>query len=214
MTLTPEMMKAMWPHGDQHVAGLSEGCVDWWRARANLYGINTPLVLAHFMAQCSEECGAGLEMVENLNYSSTGLMRTWPTRFGADRAARYAHSPQMIAEAVYGGRMGNLPPPSQDGWTYRGRGPTQLTGKENYAAVGKALMLDLVGTPDLCNDPFHVWDVGGRDFATCSHEGKTCVQYAAEDDVVGVTLALNGGEIGLADRRAWLHRWKVALGVN
>lgn len=215
MPLNLDLMKRMWPHGDQHVPGLVEAIADQAPTVLPHYGIDTDLLVAHFMAQVSEECGAGIEMTENMNYSAQGLMRTWPTRFGQDRAARFAHNPQMIADAVYGGRkeLGNDPPPSHDGWTYRGRGLTQLTGKENYKKTGNAMGLDLVGDPDLVNDPTHALEIGCVDFLSCSHNGNNCLQWAKEDDIVNVTRALNGGLIGLADRKAWLHRWKGALGV-
>ncbi len=210
-----DLMQKLWPHGDQHVAGLVEAISSQAPTVLPQYGIDSNLLISHFMAQCSEECGAGLEMTENMNYSARGLISTWPSRFGSDRAAKFAHNPEMIAEAVYGGRMGNQPPPAHDGWLYRGRGLTQLTGRGNYVSAGSALGLDLITDPDLVNDPVHALTIGAWDFVHCKDvHGKTCLDYARDDDVVGVTRALNGGEIGLPDRRSWLHRWKSALGVN
>src|SRR5215831_17080249 len=95
-----EALKSLWPHGDQHVAGLVEGMAKAAPSVFPKYGLDSPLVISHAMAQFSHECGAGLEMVENMNYSAAGLQRTWPSRFGPDRAARYAHNPRIIADAV------------------------------------------------------------------------------------------------------------------
>jgi putative chitinase len=200
------MMQKHWPHGDQHIPGLMEGIVNAAPVVFPKYGLDSPLVIAHAMAQFSHECGAGLEMVENLNYSAQGLMNTWPTRFGPSRAAQYAHNPQMIADATYGGRMGNAPPPSDDGWVFRGRGLSQVTGRESYGKLADKTGFDLLGSPELLSDPDHALECGVADFVICG-----CLLHAVADDVVAVTRALNGGLIGLAERRQWLAVWKQEL---
>jgi putative chitinase len=201
------VLRRLWPHGDQHVVGLLEGIAAVAPSAFPKYGLTTPLVIAHAMAQFSEECGAGEEMIESLNYSAEGLMRTWPTRFSTARAARYAHNPKMIADATYGGRMGNAPPPSDDGWNFRGRGLSQLTGRESYEKLGATLGLDLVNNPGLVNDPEHALECAVADFVVLS----CCLPFAEKDDLNGVTHALNGGYIGLADRKTWLAKWKKEL---
>lgn len=206
--LTTAMFARRWPHGDQHVPGLIEGIVKSAAAVFIKYGIGSALVTAHAMAQFSHECGAGLEMVENLNYSAMGLRNTWPTHFSPWMADRYAHSPRMIADIAYGGRMGNASPPSNDGWNFRGRGLSQVTGREGYAKLAEKTGLDLVSDPDLISDPDHTLECGVADFILCG-----CLPHAIADDVVGVTRALNGGLIGLAERRQWLVAWKRELGV-
>lgn len=94
------------------------------------FEINTVLRAAHFLAQLSHESGDMTAFRENMNYGAAGLMRTWPTRFTtmAD-ALHYERQPQKIANYVYAGRMGNGDSKSNDGWTYRGAGWFQLTGK-------------------------------------------------------------------------------------
>lgn len=86
---------------------------------------------------------------------------------------------------VYGGRYGNAPG-SDDGYTYRGRGPFQLTFKDNYAAIGKAIGRDLAATPDLVND----LDVGALTVVAYVHqrykgggfqEMLNCVGYNTPD---------------------------------
>lgn len=204
--LTAEIMNKLWVHGNQHVPGLIEGIVAAAPAVFAKYGFDKPLVWAHFMAQCSWECDAGLEMVENLNYSAPGLVSTWPTRFNRWNASQYAHSPKMIADKVYGGRMGNAAPPSDDGWRFRGRGLTQLTGRENYTAITGKLGEDFVEDPELVNDPTHALEVAVCDFIQCG-----CVAPAEADDLIEVTKHLNGGTNGFAGRKAWLVKWKAAL---
>src|SRR5215831_3318511 len=209
--LSLTVMNRLWPHGDDHVPHLKEAIVDTSTEIFKKFGVTSDLVVAHYMAQFSEECGAGIEMVENMNYSAAGLMRTWPARFGRDRANKFAHNQQMIAETVYGGRMGNAPPPSHDGWDFRGRGLSQLTGRENYKDVGTHLGLDLIADPDIVNDPNHALEIACHDMFTCKYESLNCLEWAEKDNVIGVTRALNGGVIGLSDRRSWLAKWKQAL---
>jgi putative chitinase len=206
--LTLDILETLWPHGDQHVPGLVEAIA---AAAPNVfpnYGLTTDLTIAHAMAQFSEECMAGLELVENLNYSAQGLLATWPTRFTATSAAQYARNPEMIADVVYGGRMGNAPPPSDDGWNFRGRGLSQVTGRDGYTALAAKVGLDLVNSPDLVQAPENALECGVAEFVLCG-----CLPYAENDDVKEVTLHLNGGLIGFPDRQAWLAKWKTALGV-
>lgn len=201
-----DALKKLWVHGDQHVPGLIDATIAAAPAVFPKHGLVTNLLIAHAMAQFSEECGAGLEMVENLNYSADGLARTWPSHFTGSMPQRYAHNPRMIADIAYGGRMGNKPPPSDDGWNYRGRGFSQTTGHDGYLALSKATGLDLIAHPEFLMDPAHALECGVADFVMCG-----CLPFAVKDDVVGVTHHLNGGLIGLADREAWLRRWKAAL---
>jgi len=90
--LTLAVLQRMWPHGDQHVAGLVESIATSAPAVFDKHGVTTLLEVAHMMGQFSEECDAGLEMVENLNYAAEGLLNTFPTHFTASMAARCAHN--------------------------------------------------------------------------------------------------------------------------
>ena len=113
------------------------------------YNINTPLRLAHFLAQCHYE-SVGFKLVEeNLNYSAEGLRRTFKKYFTQEQANEYAHNKVKIASLVYANRMGNGDEASQEGWLYRGRGYIQLTGKDNYAALNDQLPEDILKNPDL-----------------------------------------------------------------
>jgi putative chitinase len=209
MMLTTAIMKALWPEGDQHIPGLLEGIAGTSAVVFAKYGLTTPLTVAHAMAQFSEECGAGLEMQENMNYSAQRLLQVFPTHFTATLAAKAAHNPEMIAEIAYGGRMGNAPPPSTDGWVFRGQGLSQCTGKDEHRNLGSKVGVDLVANPGWLVDPQHALECGVADFVLCG-----CLPYAEKDDVVEVTRKLNGGTNGLLAREQWLRRWKNLLGVG
>lgn len=113
----------------------------------------TPARAAEFLAQCCNETGGWRAWEENLRYSAAGMLRTWPSRFTPVTAAQAVGRPDMIAGIAYGGRMGNAPWPSRDGYTYRGRGALQLTGKDNYRRFGDLLGVDLVAHPELAAEP-------------------------------------------------------------
>jgi putative chitinase len=198
----------LWPNGDAKIPGLREGIAASAQGVFAKYAIASPLLVAHVMAQISHECGAGREVVENLNYTAGRMMQVWPSRFPTmAMAAPYAGNPRALANKVYNGRMGNAPG-SDDGWNFRGRGASQTTGREGYARLAKATGLDLVHHPDLVNDPAHFLECGVADFILCG-----CLPFAGADDVLNVTRRLNGGTVGLAQRRAWLAKWKAALGT-
>lgn len=61
--------------------------------------------------------------------------------------ALVALGPEAIANAAYGGILGNVD--EGDGWKYRGRGFVQLTGRDNYRKIGKIIGYDLEKDPDL-----------------------------------------------------------------
>jgi putative chitinase len=202
-----EALSRLWPNGDARIPGLRAGIAAAAPVVFAKYGVTTPLLAAHVMAQISHECGAGHEVVENLNYSAGRMMQVWPSRFPTmASAAPFAGNPRALANKVYNGRMGNASG-SDDGWNFRGRGASQTTGREGYARLAKATGLDLVNYPDLVNDPARFLECGVADFALCG-----CLPFARADDVLGVTRRLNGGTVGLAARQMWLAKWKAALG--
>lgn len=207
--LTLQVLQKLWPHADQHVSGLAAGIVASAPSVFEKYGIGSTLVVAMMFGQFSHECGAGLEMVENLNYSALGLRKTWPTHFTALMADRYAHNPRMIADIAYGGRMGNAPPPSDDGWNYRGRGLSQCTGRDGYEALAEKTGLDILANPGLLSEPATALECGVADFIICG-----CLAPAKDGDVLGVTKKLNGGTNGLAERVNWTRLWRSALGCS
>lgn len=206
--LTLQNLQHQWVHGDQHVPGLIEGIAKTAPEVFAKYGFKSDLAVAMAMGQFSEECGAGLEMTENMNYSAARLLQVFPSHFTPGMAQRYAHNPRMIADVAYGGRMGNRPPPSDDGWNFRGRGLSQVTGREGYQNLAAKTGLPLVDHPELLSDPDYTLECGVADFVLCG-----CLPAAERGDIMTVTKLLNGGYNGLSDRKLWTARWRKELGV-
>ena len=164
------------------------------------YDINTPHRVAAFLAQCGHESGGWTVFEENLNYSAQGLNGIFKKYFPTLESAQpYARKPEMIANKIYANRMGNGAPETGDGYKYRGRGPIQLTGKDNYRAFAKEMFEDwenLFENPD--------WVTSDRDFALMSaiwfwNKNKLNAQ-ADSGDIKLMTKKINGGYIGLEDR--------------
>ena len=163
------------------------------------FGINTPLRLAHFLAQCGHESGGFRATQENLKYSAKGLMGIFRKYFPTEALANaYARQPAKIAAKVYGNRMGNGNEASGEGYKFRGRGYIQLTGKENYTAFGKSIGEDMTANPDKVAGPYALlsaaWFFSKNGLHRMADEG------ASDAVVTKITKRVNGGTIGLPDR--------------
>jgi putative chitinase len=133
-------------------------------------------------------------------------MKTWPSRFATKEVAdQYARQPAKIAGKVYNGRLGNTS--EEEAAKYLGRGLIQLTGKENYANCGSGIGVDLLSNPDLLTNP---------QYATLSAGwfwGKRGLNSLADtQDIETMTRRINGGLIGLDDRRAKISKALSVLG--
>lgn len=165
------------------------------------YGINTPLRLRHFFAQMAHESGNFTRLEENLNYSASGLMKTFKNYFPTLAIANaYARQPEKIANRVYANRMGNGNEASGDGWKYRGRGMGMLTGKYMYIQYKKYSGIDVVNNPDLAKNLAVSLDIAGW-FWTI----KKLNDLADKNNITGITKAINGGYNGLNDRISKLN---------
>jgi len=145
MPITEQQLLQILPKA-RPVAGIFLPALNRAMAR---WKIDSRIRQAAFLAQVGHESGQLRNLVENLNYSAEALVKTWPTRFTSQTAPGYARQPEKIANKVYGGRMGNGPESSGDGWQYRGRGLLQVTGRSNYRAAGAGLGLPLEDDPGL-----------------------------------------------------------------
>ena len=187
------------------------------------FEINTPQRIAAFIAQTSHESGGYTMLTENLNYRAATLAACWPNRFaelgpnkkpkrtekGALIPTKLAESiagkPELIANLVYSGRMGNGPAESGEGWKYRGRGLKQLTGKYNYEKCGKDLGVDFVGNPDLLLEPIYAARSAGWFW-----KSNNLSAFADSGDIEGMTKKINGGLIGI-DQRKKLYQAVLAV---
>ena len=163
------------------------------------FEINTPLRLAHFLAQCGHESGGFRLTKENLNYSAKGLNGTFKKYFPTlDSAVPYERKPDKIANKVYGGRMGNGPESSGDGSKFCGRGYIQLTGKDNYTAFGKSINEDMSANPDKVASSYALLSAAW--FFNKNGLHKMADSGASDAVVTSITKRVNGGTIGLPDR--------------
>ena len=210
----------------QHIvaAGVKQGTAEKWvdavAAACQEFGIDTPQRIAGFLSQCAHESGGFTMLQENLNYRAATMATVWPTRFaerepdpknpgktkakkdakGANIPNKFAlaleRKPEMIANVVYSGRMGNGPTESGEGWLYRGRGLKQLTGKDNHRACSAGLGVDLVANPDLLLEPVYAARSAAWFWST-----NKCNTFADAGDIEGLTKKINGGLIGIDDRK-------------
>lgn len=163
------------------------------------FGINTPLRLAHFLAQCGHESGGFRLTQENLNYSAKGLLGVFKKYFPTQELAdAYARKPEKIANRVYGNRMGNGDEASGEGYKFRGRGYIQLTGKQNYTAFDAAVEDNILANPDLVSTKHALssaaWFWKKNGLSLIADTGSST------EVVTKITKRVNGGTIGLADR--------------
>jgi putative chitinase len=203
-TLTEEMVTALLPK--------AKDIKEWHAAMTELfpqYGIDTPQRIAGFIAQCGHESAGFTVLEENLNYSEKGLMATFPKYFRDRSPAAYERKPEAIANVVYANRMGNGSEKSGDGWKFRGRGVIQLTGFENYTNFAKAVGKDVdqvikyLGTKK-----------GALHSACWYWDSRNINATADAGDIVKMTKLINGGTIGLEDRKKHYEHALEILGVR
>ena len=163
------------------------------------FEINTPLRLAHFLAQCGHESGGFRLTKENLNYSAKGLMGIFKKYFPTEALAKqYERKPEKIANKVYGNRMGNGAEATGDGAKFCGRGYIQLTGKDNYTAFGKSINEDIAANPTWVAEKYALLSAAW--FFSKNGLHKLADGGATDTVVTSITKRVNGGTIGLPDR--------------
>ena len=188
-------------------------CEEWYetmKVALPLYEINTIERVAGFIAQCGHESRNFTVYSENLNYSASALNRIFPKYFArAGRSAQQYHrQPERIANVIYANRMGNGDPHSGDGWRYRGGGLIQLTGKNNYTAFAEDTKIPLEDAID------YVRTLEGALVSACWFWDKNGInKHCDRQDIVTMTKRINGGTIGLDDRKKhWVHALDVLGG--
>lgn len=192
------------------------------RETCEKYQINTKNRIASFLAQTAHESGGYTMLEENLNYSDATMAAVWPNRFAVidpatkkpkkdekgknipNAFAKALHrKPEAIANTVYSSRMGNGTIESGEGWKHRGMGLKQLTGKDNHKRCGDALGVDFVSNPELLLEP--KWAALSAGWFWSANKLDV---FADNDDLEGQTKKVNGGLIGIDDRK---KRYKECL---
>jgi len=175
----------------------------WHRALSQLltdYDINTPNRIAAFVAQCAHESGGFMVLKENLNYKPATLRKIFPKYFPTDALAnQYCSKPnkqEAIANRVYASRMGNGDESSGDPARWIGRGLIQLTGRSNYQAFADSLEMDINDVPE-----YLATFEGAAQSACWFWETNKLNQWADAGDILTLTKRINGGTIGLEDRK-------------
>jgi putative chitinase len=172
----------------------------WYEALQQLlpqYEINTPDRIAAFLAQCAHESGGFVFIKENLNYKWQSLRKVFPKYFPTDSLAQqYEKKPEKIANRVYASRMGNGPEESGDGWKFCGRGLIQVTGRENYSWFAASLHI----SPEEASEYMETFE-GAAQSACWFWESNNLNQWADKQDILTLTKRINGGTIGLEDRK-------------
>ena len=186
---------------------------DWYEAMCEilpLWSVDTIERVAGFIAQCGHESGGFRVLSENLNYSAKALNSIFPKYFrraGRD-ANEYHRQPEKIANVIYANRMDNGDSGSGDGWRFRGGGILQLTGRYNYTQFGKAVEK----SPEEAVDYVRT-KAGALDSACWFWDTNNINKYCDDMDIVGMTKRINGGTIGLDDRKKhYLHALDVLGG--
>lgn len=175
------------------------------REACRLYEIDNGHRLAAFMAQTGHESMSYTRTVENLNYSADALLRTWPSRFTRELAQGMAKKPEMIANHVYGGRLGNRH--AGDGWKYRGRGLIQITGLVNYEGITETLHQRLPTVPDFTLRPELLESPQWATMSAAAYwDDHDLNELADRGAFKQITSRINGGQIGAADRQSRYSR--------
>lgn len=177
-------------------------------AACERFEINTPKRLAEFCAQVAHESIGRTRFVENLNYTASGLMKTWPRKFKTrTMAVEYQRrGAEAIANKAYAFVNGNGNEASGDGWRYRGRGDSQLTGLGNYREAERATGLPLVAQPDLAADPKN-----SAIIAAWFWYSRGLNAVADKGDIMEITRRINGGTIGFPQREALSRKFLAIM---
>ena len=185
---------------------INPGLADVFNETFARFDISTPARQACWLGQCGHESGNFTVMEENLNYRAATLLKLFPRTpkrawgFTPEEAAVYERQPRKIANRIYGNRMGNRDEASGDGWRFRGGGFLQLTGMSNFYHAGQALGEDFIMNPDQVRTPKYAAMTAGWFWQT-----HNLNQFADKGDYLTLTKRINGGTIGLEDRKAHIN---------
>lgn len=202
MTVTLEQLVAIMPTARSRIGKY----LPYINRFLDEFHINTPKRLQHYLAQIAHESGELNNIEENLNYSADRLLVVFPKYFNRGNVSEYARNPKKIGNRVYANRMGNGNEASGDGYNYRGRGIIMLTGRSNYEAYKRYCGYDLIARPSLLAQP-----LGAVRSSMWFWEKSGCNILADADNIMQITKKINGGYIGLEERKKYLARAKKVI---
>ena len=203
----------------QQMIPTNKEAAEWYSIAVDMfdkYNINTTNRIAGFMAQTAHESQDFRVLEENLNYSADRLVQVFPRYFGKGKnnPAEFARNPEKLANLVYmdvnrskSGALGNTQP--GDGWRFRGGGIKQLTGRNNFTRFGQSIGMDAEEAADYVRTK-----KGAFESACWFWKTNGIEKFADADDIVGMSKRINGGEIGLADRKQRYARAKTIMSSN
>lgn len=206
--ITSQQIKTICPYAREYTINAYIPSLNLMMQR---YGINSVLRISHFIAQLSHESGQFNNKEENLNYTADQLVKQWPKIYTKELAEKYAGKPQAIANFTYKNYGGNGSEASGDGWRYRGRGGIMLSLKDNYRIASRDIFGDdtLVANPDKVLEPAYWVEV------SCWFWKKNNLnRFADKDDIVSLTKTINGGLLGLDDRRRFYDTARSVINYN
>lgn len=154
MTITwPHLLAVAAPNANPHGDAIALRATKLSTVAAE-FGLTTPARIAGFLANIAHETGDFHRLRENLNYSTAARIRMiWPTHFASDAAAQpFVGQPEALANKVYA-RPGEGNTHPGDGWRFRGGGDIQLTFRNGFVRVGRALGVPLEEHPELIESP-------------------------------------------------------------
>lgn len=187
----------------QFAGYLSDAC--------EMFAINTPVRVAAFVAQCAHESAGFTTLEECLFYRTPERIReVYPSRVPTlSDAASLCRNPQALANRVYSNKNGNGTEESGDGWSFRGRGLIQITGRAGYALISamRSGLQDYTSVPDLVAQPSHAcltsaywWQQHG------------CNELADSSQIDAITRVVNGpAMVGALARRENFREAMVAF---
>ena len=185
-----------------------------YKSLFNAYYVNTPLRIAHFMAQIEAESNLK-PVAENLNYGAEGLRRVFGKYFPTiAKANEYARKPILIGSRVYANRNGNGDEKSMEGYKYRGRGFIQITGKNNYTMLSKDARINCLNNPDILIEEANAvisalwfWNKQGLN----TFADSDLLDAISDTINIGHRTATNGDANGYIHRKEYLAKWKIIL---
>lgn len=189
-----------------------------------MYGMGSADVMHEFIARLLVECGEFTVFEENLNYSVDGLLKTFGShRITAAQAAKVGRTKTQkadkegIANIIYVGKwgkdnLGNTLP--GDGWTFRGSGPIQMTGRGNITQFAKYYN-KLTGsnyTPEQMAALLRTnIEVGIHSACWLFAISKQLIDEAIDDNLKAVVKKINGGLIGFSETQKYYELAKKLI---